>query len=120
MAPHKGVGKAYYAYRAEQAGDNAILLEVCIEVAALLSVDGVLQEIDETATKFVQNHLAKFGVEIKNTTGATRDAYRRVQEQTVAPEVLTINLRLNRVRGCGVRPCDHCLFLPEEAFELGG
>ncbi|MCA1702056.1 MAG: hypothetical protein LC808_01805 [Actinobacteria bacterium] len=37
------------------------------------------------ATSFVQEQLAKFAAEIKNTTGATRDAYRKVQEQTAAP-----------------------------------
>jgi tRNA splicing endonuclease len=91
----EGVGKTYYAYRAEQAGEGPNLLEVRIEVAALLAVDGVLDVVDETATKFVQEQLARFAVEIKNTTGAVRDAYRRVQEQTVAPETLTIDLRDN-------------------------
>jgi len=70
-------------------------LEIRIEVAALLRVDGVIDEIEATATKFVQDQLAKFKVEIKNTTGATRDAYRMVEEQTTSPEALTVELRTN-------------------------
>jgi hypothetical protein len=46
-------------------------------------------------TSLVQDQLSKFAVEIKNTTGATRDAYRKVQEQTVAPDAGTIELRVN-------------------------
>ena len=94
-AVKEGVGKAYYAYRVDKAGDGADLFEIRVAVAALLSVDGVLRNIDETATKFVQAQLASFAVDIKNTTGAVRDAYRRVQEQTVASEALTIDLRMN-------------------------
>ena len=94
-AVKEGVGKAYYAHRVDEAGNRADLLDVRVQVAALLSVDGVLHVIDETATKFVQDQLTKFAVEIKNTTGAVRDAYRRVQEQTVASEALTIDIRAN-------------------------
>ena len=94
-AVKEGVGKAYYGYRVGEAGDEIEILQVRVAVAALLTVDGVLRDIDETATRFVQDQLAKFAAEIKNTTGATRDAYRRVQEQTVAPEDLTIDLRMN-------------------------
>jgi hypothetical protein len=54
-----------------------------------------LEEIDAAATKFVKEQLAKFAVEIKNTTGATRDSYRLVQEQTSEQESLTIDLRTN-------------------------
>ena len=70
-------------------------LEIRIEVDALLLVDGVIDEIESTATKFVQEQLTKFKVEIKNTTGATRDAYRAVEEQTTSPETLTVELRTN-------------------------
>ena len=94
-AVKEGVGKAYYAYRAARAGDQADLLEARVEVAALLAVDGILRNIDDTATKFVQEQLASFAVDIKNTTGVVRDAYRRVQEQTVDSEVLNIELREN-------------------------
>ena len=92
-APKEGVGEGYFRHQADREG--ADLLEVRIEVAALLSVDGVLAEIDAAATRFVTDHLAKFAVEIKNTTGATRAAYRLVQEQTSNRETLNVDLRTN-------------------------
>jgi type III restriction enzyme len=91
----EGVGKAYYASRVARSDPAANRLDIRIEVAALFMVQGVTAEIEATATKFVQEQLAKFAVEIKNTTGATRDAYRKVQEQTTVPEALTIELRAN-------------------------
>ena len=39
--------------------------------------------------------MERFAVAIKNTTGATRDSYRKVQEQTTVPESLTVELRAN-------------------------
>ncbi len=91
----EGVGKAYYSHRIQQAAPSASKLDIRTEVAALLQVDGVVAEIEATATKFVHQQLASFDVEIKNTTGATRDAYRKVQEQTTVPEAITIELRTN-------------------------
>jgi hypothetical protein len=90
-----GVGKGYYVHRVSQSDPEADKLEIRIHVAALLRVDGVIDEIETTATKFVQEQLTKFKVEIKNTTGATRDAYRTVEEQTTSPEALTVELRKN-------------------------
>ena len=95
----EGIGRGYYAHRVEKAGTGVDKLEVRIQVAALLRVDGTVAEIEETATKFVQSNLAKYAVEIKNTTGATRDAYRKVQEQSAEKEALTIDLRANEVAG---------------------
>lgn len=94
-AVKEGVGKSYYAYRVNQAGPSANKLDLRIEVAALLQVDGVTAEIEATANNFVQAQLERFAVEIKNTTGATRDAYRKVQEQTITPEAITVELRSN-------------------------
>jgi hypothetical protein len=91
----EGVGAAYYAHRISQSDLVANKLDIRVEVAALLRVDGVIAEIEATANKFVQKQLTKFAVEIKNTTGATRDAYRKVQEQTPAPEAITVELRAN-------------------------
>ena len=91
----EGVGKAYYAYRVSKADPSANKLEIRTQVAALLLVEGVMAEIEATANRFVQQQLNNFAVEIKNTTGATRDAYRKVQEQTVLPEAITIELRAN-------------------------
>ena len=89
----EGVGEAYLRHRATLVDDGASLLETRIEVAALLSVEGVVTEIDATASKFVKDNLNRFAVEIKNTTGATRDSYRQVQEQTSERESVTIDLR---------------------------
>jgi type III restriction enzyme len=91
----EGVGKGYYAHRVAKADSGESWLDIRVDVAALLRVDGVVAGVEAAATEFVQEHLAKFAVEIKNTTGATRDAYRKVQEQTAAPEAVTIELRAN-------------------------
>jgi superfamily II DNA or RNA helicase len=91
----EGVGKGYYAHRVAKADPNESRLDIRVEVAALLRLDGVVASVEAAATEFVQEHLARFAVEIKNTTGATRDAYRKVQEQTSAPEATTIELRAN-------------------------
>lgn len=91
----EGVGTAYYAYRIRQSDPAANRLDIRVEVAALLRVDGVIAEIEATASKFVRGQLTTFAVEIKNTTGTTRDAYRKVQEQTSAPEAITVELRAN-------------------------
>jgi hypothetical protein len=91
----EGVGKAYYAYRVRKADPAANKLDIRVEVAALLLVQGVIAEIEAAANKFVWKQLTTFAVEIKNTTGATRDAYRKVQEQTSVPEALTVELRAN-------------------------
>lgn len=91
----EGVGKGYYAHRVAKVDEGESRLDVRVEVAALLRVDGVVAGVEAAATEFVLEHLAKFAVEIKNTTGATRDAYRKVQEQTAAPEAVTIELRAN-------------------------
>jgi type III restriction enzyme len=91
----EGVGTAYYAHRVRRADSVANKLDIRIEVAALLRVNGIIGEVESSATKFVREQLARFAVEIKNTTGATRDAYRRVQEQTSSPEPITIELRSN-------------------------
>src|SRR6185369_16460427 len=72
----EGVGTAYYAYRVRKADTAINKLDIRIEVAAILRVSGVIEELEDAATKFVREQLAKFAVEIKNTTGATRDAYR--------------------------------------------
>ncbi len=91
----EGVGKGYYAHRVAKADESESRLDIRVEVAALLRTDDVVAGVEAAATEFVQEHLATFAVAIKNTTGATRDAYRKVQEQTAAPEAVTIELRAN-------------------------
>ena len=94
-AVREGAGKAWFAHRLEAAGAGADRDRVRVETAALLRVAGVTEAIDETATAWVKDQLDRFRVEIKNTTGATRDAYTRVMEQTTAPEEVTVELRAN-------------------------
>ncbi len=91
----EGVGKDYYRHRVLKADDQVDRVDLRVQVAALLDLDGIKEAVEETATTFVVEQLERFGVEIKNTTGATRDAYRKVQEQTTAPEAVTIDLRAN-------------------------
>lgn len=91
----EGVAKGYYAHRVAHADEGESRLDTRVEVAALLLVGGVVAGVEAAATDFVKEHLSTFAVEIKNTTGATRDAYRKVQEQTTAPEAVTIELRAN-------------------------
>ena len=91
----EGVGKDYWSHRAGRRGADEDLLDVRTEVAALFQVDGVSAELDAAATGWVQTQLSRFAVDIKNSTGATRDAFRRVQEQTTAPEIVTVDLRAN-------------------------
>ena len=94
-AVREGVGKAWFAHRLDAAGASADRDRVRVETAALLRVPGVIDAIDDTATDWVKEQLDRFRVEIKNTTGATRDAYMRVMEQTSSPEEVTVALRAN-------------------------
>ena len=91
----EGVGKDWFAQRLQSAGPSVDRDRVRVEVAALLRVDGVAATIDETATDWVKKQLDGFRVEIKNTTGATRDAYTRVREHATSPEIVTVELRAN-------------------------
>ncbi|MDQ3350556.1 MAG: hypothetical protein M3501_01165 [Actinomycetota bacterium] len=91
----EGVGKDYFSHRAQRRPAGTDLLAVRTEVAALFLVDDVASELETRATKWVQSQLSTFSVDIHNTTGATRDAFRRVQEQTTQPEPVTVDLRDN-------------------------
>lgn len=91
----EGAGQDYYKYRVSEAGEGADTLEIKTSVAALFTVDGVLDALDEAATNWVRDKLAEHAVEIKNTTGATRDSFRRVQEMTIEAEAITLDLRDN-------------------------
>jgi type III restriction enzyme len=92
----EGVGADYLAYRRRK-DSEADPRDVRVEVAALLMINEVLAELDKVATTWVQDQLTRFAVEIKNTTGATRDAYMKAQEQTSRLERVGIELPLNEV-----------------------
>jgi type III restriction enzyme len=90
----EGAGKAWFAHRlvVEPSADRDATRVWC---AAVLRIDGVRATIQETATEWVQEQLDQFRVAIANSTGARRDAYTRVREQTTSPEVVTVELRAN-------------------------
>jgi type III restriction enzyme len=92
----EGVGSDYLAYRRTKAPDDDPR-DVRVDVAALLMIKDVMAELDAGATAWVRDQLTRFAVEIKNTTGATRDAYMKVQEQTSQLERVGIELPLNEV-----------------------
>lgn len=91
----EGVGKDWFAHRLEDADSGADRDRVRVETAALLRLDGVQSTVEATATEWVRHQLDTFRVAIANTTGATRDAYTRVREQTATPEEVTVELRAN-------------------------
>ncbi len=91
----EGVGMDYWQNAVKAAGSDADAIDVAVQVAALLMVPDVVGEVEREATNWVRQRLAQFAVDIKNTTGATRDAYRKVQEQTAHPEAVTVDLRVN-------------------------
>ncbi|MFN6121888.1 MAG: DEAD/DEAH box helicase [Actinomycetes bacterium] len=91
----EGVGMDYWQHCVRKADPDIDPIDVAIDVAALFMVPGVIAEVEREATNWVQQRLADFAVDIKNTTGAMRDAFRRVQEQTAQPEVVTVDLRQN-------------------------
>lgn len=95
----EGAGMDYWKHRVDQASTDADPVEVLVDTAALFMVPGVVAELEREATAWVQQRLAQHDVAIRNTTGATRDAFRRVQEQTSQPEAVTIDLRDNVVAG---------------------
>jgi hypothetical protein len=91
----EGVAKDYVRYSVKKAGTDADVLSIRTQVAALIMIDGIAGAVEATTTKWVQDQLTKFAVEIKNTTGATRDAYLRVKEQLSKPEETGIELTVN-------------------------
>jgi hypothetical protein len=90
----EGVGKAWFAHRlaTTPAADRGTVKAQC---AALLRIETVRGSIDAAASEWVKEQLDAFRVAIKNTTGATRDSFTRVQEQTAAPETVAVQLRDN-------------------------
>ena len=91
----EGVAKDYVRYRVEKAGAGADVLAIRTEVAALVMIDGIASSVEAAATNWVQDQYTKFAVEIKNTTGATRDGYLKVKEQISKPEETGIELTVN-------------------------
>ena len=61
----EGAGKDYYRYRVDKASDEADTLSIRTEVAALFSVDGVLDALDAAATTWVRDRLSDHAVAIQ-------------------------------------------------------
>src|SRR5205807_1194015 len=91
----EGVAKDYVRCLVGKADDDADVLAIRTKVAALIMVNGVVSAVEAAATKWVQDQFTRFAVEIKNTTGATRDAYLKVKEQISKPEETGIELTTN-------------------------
>lgn len=91
----EGAGLDYYKYRVAAANSTVDRLEVRVQIAALIMVPGVAEAVDAVATAWVRARLDQFAVDIKNTTGAVRAAYQRVQEQAAEPEAVALSLTDN-------------------------
>jgi type III restriction enzyme len=94
----EGVAKEYWVSRVDKSqslNPEADPIDVLVQVAALLKVAATIPTIEQTATVWTTTQLATFDAEISNTTGAVKDAYRRVKEQTSTPERINLELRDN-------------------------
>lgn len=91
-AVKEGIGKDYFAYRVRSADPDDDRRDIRVNVAALLMIEDVTADLRSTATKFVHDQLTKHSVAIKQSTGATRDGYTKVQEQTSTTERVGIEL----------------------------
>ena len=86
----EGVAKDYLAHRAQQPGVD--IFEEQLRTAALVRVPGVVDSLNALADQWVKEQLAKFRVQIKHTTGATKDAFARVTAQTTSSEPAWVEL----------------------------
>lgn len=88
----EGVAKDYLKHVVETAGPGADILSERTRLAALIRALGVIASIEAAANEWVVEQLGRFRVQIKHTTGATKEAFLRVQGQTVTPEPTSIEL----------------------------
>jgi type III restriction enzyme len=88
----EGAAQDYLRHVVETAGPSVDILAERTKVAALVRVDGVIGKIEATADEWVRQQFTRFRTQIKNTTGAQKDAFLRVQAQTSEPEASTLEL----------------------------
>ncbi len=88
----EGVAKDYLKHVVGIAGPGVDILRERTKLAALIRVPGVIDSIQAAANEWVLAQLNRFRVQIKHTTGATKEAFLRVQGQTITPEPVTIEL----------------------------
>lgn len=86
----EGVAKDYLAHVARTTGVD--VFEEQVRLAALMRVSDVVDSLNTLADDWVKEQLTKFRVQIKHTTGATRDAFLRVTAQTTHTETAWIEL----------------------------
>lgn len=86
----EGVGKDFLRHQAATRGDD--LDGARTELAALIAVDGVVDAIEQTAQEWVGIQLDTHRVVIKNTGGALRAQFLRIQGQASEPEATTIEM----------------------------
>ncbi len=79
----EGVGKAWFAHRLDGRSRTPIGTPCASVRGGACGSTAFAARSTTTATDWVQEQLDRFRVEITNTTGATRDAYTRVREQTI-------------------------------------
>lgn len=88
----EGVAKDYLKHVVDAADPDIDILAERTKLAALIRVPNVIDSIQSAANDWVIEQLTKFRVQIKHTTGATKDAFLRVQGQTTDPEPVSIEL----------------------------
>lgn len=88
----EGVAKDYLKHVVDCAGPGSDILGERTKVAVLIRVPGVIESIQAAADEWVREQLGRFRVQIKHTTGAAKEAFLRVQGQTITPEPVSIEL----------------------------
>jgi len=88
----EGVAKDYLKHVVETAGPGVDILGERTKLAALIRAPGVIASIEAAANEWVVEQLGRFRVQIKHTTGATKESFLRVQGQTITPEPTSIEL----------------------------
>lgn len=88
----EGVAKDYLKHVVDTADSGVDILAERTKLAALIRVPEVIDSIQAAANDWVVEQLGKFRVPIKHSTGATKEAFLRVQGQTTAPEPVSVEL----------------------------
>lgn len=88
----EGVAKDYLKQVVDASGAGVDILSARTKLAAAIRVPGVVESVEGVANEWVVEQLARFRVQIRHTTGAMKEAFLRVQAQTVTPEPVLIEL----------------------------
>lgn len=88
----EGIGKGYVKHLVDKAGDDADILAARTQVAALFSVDGIREALDDSATRWVRNQLNRHRADIAATTGKRKADFTKIREQSSEQEEVTVEL----------------------------